>query len=319
MSSTTKYDLDQYKTDAQRQIEEKRRNSQQAADINYQKLQKYLPQQTKGYSIGMTETAKIAANNAYQRQLAQAESDYNADMTELNNYVRQEQERLDDKAKAEQDANYNEIMSSVRNGEYNTVADLDKYLGITTNENGDKVFGESGNRVVIEEFLTGPEVSVLSFTDGKTVVPMISSMDHKRAYDNDEGLNTGGMGVIAPNPFYTREVADECMETIFLPTMNAMNAEGRTFKGCLYFGLMLTPKGPKVIEYNCRFGDPETQVVLPLLDSDLLTVMMATTNGTLADCEVRFSQGAAACVIMASGGYPTAYKDCTANVVDCGE
>ena len=172
----------------------------------------------------------------------------------------------------------------------------------------DHVFGKSGDRIVIEEFLTGPEVSVLAFTDGKTLVPMVSSMDHKRAGDGDTGLNTGGMGTVAPNPYYTEAVAAECMETIFLPTVRAMAAEGRPFTGCLYFGLMLTPKGPRVIEYNCRFGDPETQVVLPLLESDLLTVMMATTNGTLADCEVRFGSGAAACVIMASGGYPTAYQ-----------
>ena len=172
---------------------------------------------------------------------------------------------------------------------------------------GDKVFGKSGDHIVIEEFLTGPEVSVLSFTDGKTVVPMVSSMDHKRAGDNDTGLNTGGMGTVAPNPYYTPDVAAECMEKIFLPTIHAMNAEGRTFRGCLYFGLMLTPKGPRVIEYNCRFGDPETQVVLPLLESDLLTVMQATTNGTLADTEVKFGTGHACCVIMASKGYPTAY------------
>ncbi len=172
----------------------------------------------------------------------------------------------------------------------------------------DKVFGKSGDQIVIEEFLTGPEVSVLSFTDGKTVVPMISSMDHKRAGDNDTGLNTGGMGTVAPNPYYTDDVAKECMETIFLPTIAAMNAEGRTFKGCLYFGLMLTPNGPKVIEYNCRFGDPETQVVLPLLESDLLTVMQATTNGTLAETEVKFADQHACCVIMASKGYPTAYE-----------
>ena len=172
----------------------------------------------------------------------------------------------------------------------------------------DKVFGKSGDQIVIEEFLTGPEVSVLSFTDGKTVVPMISSMDHKRAGDNDTGLNTGGMGTVAPNPYYTEEIAAECMEKIFLPTMAAMNAEGRTFKGCLYFGLMLTPDGPKVIEYNCRFGDPETQVVLPLLESDLLTVMQATTNGTLAETEVKFADKNACCVIMASNGYPTAYE-----------
>jgi len=173
----------------------------------------------------------------------------------------------------------------------------------------DKVFGASGDHVVIEEFLTGPEVSVLAFTDGKTLVPMVSSMDHKRAHDNDEGLNTGGMGTIAPNPYYTADIAKVCMETIFLPTMNAMNAEGRTFKGCLYFGLMLTPKGPKVIEYNCRFGDPETQVVLPLLESDLLTVMQAVTNETLADVEVKFaSDKSACCVIMASAGYPQSYE-----------
>ena len=171
----------------------------------------------------------------------------------------------------------------------------------------DKKFGASGNKIVIEEFLTGPEVSVLAFTDGKVVKPMVSSMDHKRALDFDEGLNTGGMGTIAPNPYYTDDVAAECMEKIFLPTVNAMNSEGRTFKGCLYFGLMLTPDGPKVIEYNCRFGDPETQVVLPLLESDLLTVMMATTNGTLADCEVKFSESSACCVIMASHGYPEKY------------
>lgn len=172
----------------------------------------------------------------------------------------------------------------------------------------DKKFGKSGDQIVIEEFLTGPEVSVLSFTDGKCVVPMISSMDHKRAKDNDEGLNTGGMGTVAPNPYYTEQIAAECMEKIFLPTMNAMNAEGRTFKGCLYFGLMLTPNGPKVIEYNCRFGDPETQVVLPLLESDLLTIMQAVTNESLAETEVKFSNGSAACVIMASDGYPASYE-----------
>ena len=172
----------------------------------------------------------------------------------------------------------------------------------------DKQFGKSGDSIVIEEFLTGPEVSVLSFTDGKTVVPMISSMDHKRAGDNDTGLNTGGMGTIAPNPYYTKAIADECMEKIFLPTIDAMNKEGRTFKGCLYFGLMLTEKGPKVIEYNCRFGDPETQVVLPLLESDLLTVMRAVTDENLADCEVKFSDKSACCVIMASEGYPVKYE-----------
>ncbi len=172
----------------------------------------------------------------------------------------------------------------------------------------DKMFGESGNHVVVEEFLTGPEVSVLAFTDGKAMVPMVSSMDHKRALDGDKGLNTGGMGTVAPNPYYTKEIADTCMETIFLPTMRAMNAEGRTFKGCLYFGLMLTPKGPKVIEYNCRFGDPETQVVLPLLKTDLLTVMQAVHDETLSELPVEFSDEAAACVIVASGGYPKAYK-----------
>ncbi len=171
----------------------------------------------------------------------------------------------------------------------------------------DKAFGASGNNIVIEEFLTGPEVSVLSFTDGKTVVPMISSMDHKRALDGDQGLNTGGMGTIAPNPYYTQSIADVCMETIFKPTIAAMNAEDRTFKGCLYFGLILTPNGPKVIEYNCRFGDPETQVVLPLLESDLLTIMQATTNGTLHETPVQFSEKSAACVVMASGGYPQKY------------
>ena len=172
----------------------------------------------------------------------------------------------------------------------------------------DKVFGESGAKVVIEEFLTGPEVSVLSFTDGKTIVPMVSSMDHKRAKDGDKGLNTGGMGTVAPNPYYTKEVADLCMKTIFLPTIEAMNKEGRTFRGCLYFGLMLTADGPKVIEYNCRFGDPETQVVLPLLKSDLFTIMQSVREGTLADCDVTFADGAACCVIMASCGYPEQYE-----------
>ncbi len=170
------------------------------------------------------------------------------------------------------------------------------------------LFGASGSTVVIEEFLTGPEVSVLTFTDGKTVKPMVSSMDHKRIGDHDTGLNTGGMGTVAPNPYYTDAVAQQCMEEIFLPTVAAMNAEGRSFKGCLYFGLMLTPKGPRVIEYNCRFGDPETQVVLPLLESDLLTVMQACTNGTLAETEVTFADKHACCVILASSGYPTAYK-----------
>lgn len=172
----------------------------------------------------------------------------------------------------------------------------------------DKIFGASGNRVVIEEFLTGPEVSVLAFTDGKTLVPMVSSMDHKRALDGDRGPNTGGMGTVAPNRHYTPEVAKACMETIFLPTVEAMNREGRTFKGCLYFGLMLTPEGPKVIEYNCRFGDPETQVVLPLLESDLLGIMQAVRDGRLSEVPVRFSDGAAACVVLASGGYPGSYE-----------
>lgn len=172
----------------------------------------------------------------------------------------------------------------------------------------DKVFGASGERVVIEEFLTGPEVSVLSFTDGQTVVPMVSSMDHKRALDGDRGLNTGGMGTVAPNPYYTPEIAAECMEKIFLPTVRAMNAEGRTFRGCLYFGLMLTPDGPRVIEYNCRFGDPETQVVLPLLESDLLTVMQAVTAGRLGETPVKFSNKNACCVVLASAGYPEKYE-----------
>ena len=173
---------------------------------------------------------------------------------------------------------------------------------------GERIFGESGSRVVIEEYLTGPEVTVLSFTDGETLVPMVASMDHKRALDGDRGLNTGGMGVIAPNPYYTPEIAQQCMETIFLPTIRAMNAEGRPFRGCLYFGLMLTPRGPRVIEYNCRFGDPETQVVLPLLESDLLTVMQAVRAGRLAETEVRFSDAASCCVIIASGGYPAKYE-----------
>ena len=172
----------------------------------------------------------------------------------------------------------------------------------------DRAFGSSGSQVVIEEFLTGPEVSVLAFTDGKTVVPMVSSMDHKRAHDHDEGLNTGGMGTVAPNPYYTDEIARVCMETIFLPTVRAMNAEGRTFRGCLYFGLMLTPNGPKVIEYNCRFGDPETQVVLPLLKRDLLSILRACRNGTLAETAVQFSDEAACCVVMASRGYPEHYE-----------
>ena len=172
----------------------------------------------------------------------------------------------------------------------------------------DKVFGDSGSRIVIEEFLTGPEVSVLSFTDGKTIVPMVSSQDHKRALDGDRGLNTGGMGCIAPNPYYTEEIASRCMEEIFIPTVEAMNREGRTFKGCLYFGLMLTADGPKVIEYNCRFGDPETQVVLPLLQSDLLEIMKATASQSLAQTEVVFSSQSACCVVMASEGYPKDYS-----------
>ena len=172
----------------------------------------------------------------------------------------------------------------------------------------ERVFGESGARLVIEEYLEGPEVSVLSFTDGHTLVPMVSSMDHKRALDGDLGPNTGGMGTVAPNPWYTPEIAAECMERIFLPTMRAMNAEGRTFRGCLYFGLMLTKDGPKVIEYNCRFGDPETQVVLPLLDTDLLEIMEATAAGRLAEVDIRWKPGSACCVILASGGYPKAYK-----------
>lgn len=172
----------------------------------------------------------------------------------------------------------------------------------------DKVFGESGNHIVIEEFLTGPEVSVLAFTDGKTVKPMVSSMDHKRALDNDKGLNTGGMGTVSPNPYYTEDIAKECMDTIFVPTMQAMNKEGRTFKGCLYFGLMLTPKGPKVIEYNCRFGDPETQVVLPRLKTDIIDIFEAINNETLSDLDIEWSNEACTCVIMASGGYPKAYE-----------
>lgn len=171
----------------------------------------------------------------------------------------------------------------------------------------DKVFGASGATVVIEEFLTGPEVSVLSFTDGKTLIPMVSSMDHKRALDGDKGLNTGGMGTIAPNPYYTEEIAQQCEEEIFLPTMIAMNKEGRSFSGCLYFGLMITEDGPKVIEYNCRFGDPETQVVLPLLDSDLFEIFEHVANGTLADADVRFADDAACCVVMATKGYPGSY------------
>ena len=172
----------------------------------------------------------------------------------------------------------------------------------------DKVFGDSGNNIVIEEFMTGPEVSVLSFTDGKVIVPMVSAMDHKRAMDGDKGLNTGGMGTIAPNPYYTEAVAQECMDKIFVPTMEAMKSEGRTFKGCIFFGLMITPNGPKVIEYNCRFGDPETQVVLPLLETDLLTIMKAVAEEKLAEVEVKFSNKSACCVIMASAGYPESYE-----------
>ena len=170
------------------------------------------------------------------------------------------------------------------------------------------MFGDSGAQIVIEEFLTGPEVSVLSFTDGNVVVPMVSSMDHKRAFDGDQGLNTGGMGTIAPNPYYTDKIAAKCMQTIFKPTIEAMKKEGRPFKGCLYFGLMLTPNGPKVIEYNCRFGDPEAQVVLPLLKSDLFEIMQAVRAGTLAQTPVVFADGAACCVIMAAEGYPVAYE-----------
>ena len=172
----------------------------------------------------------------------------------------------------------------------------------------DKVFGASGNQVVVEEFLTGPEVSVLAFTDGKTLKPMVSSKDHKRALDGNKGKNTGGMGTISPNPFYTKEIADECMKTIFMPTLKAMNAEGRPFKGCLYFGLMLTPDGPKVIEYNSRFGDPEAQVVLPRLKTDLVDIFEATRNGTLDKLDIAWKDGACACVIMASGGYPSSYR-----------
>ena len=186
--------------------------------------------------------------------------------------------------------------------------DEDSAMEAVTEIMEDHAFGASGNKVVVEEFMTGKEVSVLAFTDGKTVKPMISSMDHKRANDNDVGLNTGGMGTISPSPYYTSEIADTCMKTIFQPTIDALNAEGRTFKGCLYFGLMLTEEGPKVVEYNCRFGDPETQVVLPMLESDLFTIMKACHDGTLADVDVRWSDGACACVIEASGGYPQHYE-----------
>ncbi len=172
----------------------------------------------------------------------------------------------------------------------------------------DKKFGASGNHIVVEEFLTGPEVSVLAFTDGKCVKPMVSSKDHKRAYDNDEGLNTGGMGTISPNPYYSDEIAQVCMDTIFVPTINAMNSEGRPFKGCLYFGLMITPNGPKVIEYNARFGDPEAQVVLPRLDTDLVDICEAVIDEKLADLDIKWKDGAAACVVIASGGYPVSYE-----------
>ncbi len=171
----------------------------------------------------------------------------------------------------------------------------------------DKIFGESGNHVVVEEFLTGPEVSVLAFTDGKCVKPMVSSMDHKRALDDDKGLNTGGMGTVSPNPYYTPEIAEECMQKIFIPTIEAMNKEGRTFKGCLYFGLMITQKGPKVIEYNCRFGDPETQVVLPRLKTDIMDIFEAIENETLSELDIEWSDNACACVVIASGGYPKSY------------
>ncbi len=187
-------------------------------------------------------------------------------------------------------------------------ADRDEAEGAVHALMTDKIFGTSGNNIVIEEFLTGPEVSVLCFTDGKTVKPMASSMDHKCAYDGDKGPNTGGMGTVAPNPYYTADIAERCMREIFLPTVAAMNAEGRPFKGCLYFGLMLTPQGPKVIEYNCRFGDPETQVVLPLLASDLFTIMKAVRNGTLSDTEVVSYPRCACCVVVASGGYPVSYR-----------
>lgn len=171
----------------------------------------------------------------------------------------------------------------------------------------DKQFGQAGNTIVVEEFMTGREVSVLSFVDGNTIKIMTSAQDHKRAKDGDKGLNTGGMGTVSPNPYYTQEVAKECMDKIFMPTINAMNNEGRTFKGCLYFGLMITPKGPKVIEYNCRFGDPETQVVLPRLKTDIVDIFEAIDNETLSDLDVEWSDDACACVIMASGGYPKSY------------
>jgi len=187
-------------------------------------------------------------------------------------------------------------------------ANLDEALEAIDSIMREKKFGASGSSIVIEEFLTGPEVSVLAFTDGKTIAPMVSSMDHKRAFDNNEGPNTGGMGVIAPNPHYTGEIAAVCEETIFLPTIRAMREEGCPFKGCLYFGLMLTPRGPAVIEYNCRFGDPETQAVLPLLETDLLEIMEAVTDGKLANIDIRWKNAHSACVVLASGGYPHAYK-----------
>lgn len=190
------------------------------------------------------------------------------------------------------------IIAETKEKAFNTVKNIMK----------DKAFGKSGDRIVIEEFLEGVEVSILSFTDGKTIIPMISSMDHKRIGDKDTGLNTGGMGTIAPNPYYTKEIAKECFDKIFIPTISAMNKEGRTFKGCLYFGLMITKDGAKVIEYNCRFGDPETQVILPLLKSDLLDIMIATTNGNLDKVKVEFENKSAACIIMASEGYPLEYK-----------
>ena len=186
--------------------------------------------------------------------------------------------------------------------------DFDEAKEAVTSIMEDKKFGASGNHIVVEEFLTGPEVSVLAFTDGKCVKPMVSSKDHKRAYDNDEGLNTGGMGTISPNPYYSDEIAQVCMDTIFVPTINAMNSEGRPFKGCLYFGLMITPNGPKVIEYNARFGDPEAQVVLPRLDTDLVDICEAVIDEKLSDLDIKWKDGAAACVVIASGGYPVSYE-----------
>ena len=187
-------------------------------------------------------------------------------------------------------------------------ANLDEALDAINSIMREKKFGVSGSSIVIEEFLTGPEVSVLAFTDGKTIAPMVSSMDHKRAFDNNEGPNTGGMGVIAPNPHYTKEIAQVCEKTIFLPTIRAMQEEGCPFKGCLYFGLMLTPSGPIVIEYNSRFGDPETQAIIPLLDTNLLEIMEAVTDGKLADIDIRWKNAHSACVVLASGGYPDNYK-----------